>query len=173
MRKLSHQEIVERQAVRSREPAVALSVVCVNIRSLYNVGTIFRTADGVGVEKIWLCGITGCPPQPGISKVALGAEERVPWEYQSEAHAVVRQLKQSGYQIVLLEQMDCSLEYYQFLPTGPIALVVGNEIDGLDDDLVPLAEVAVDIHMAGVKNSLNVGVAFGIVAYHIRNNLNS
>ena len=169
MRKLSHQEIVDRQSVRSREPRVPLTVICVDIRSLYNVGSIFRTADGAGVEKIWLCGITGCPPHPGISKIALGAEARVPWSYQADARAVIRELKVSGYQIVLLEQMDGSMEYHRFKPAGPVGLVMGNEIDGLDESLIPLADGAVDIYMAGVKNSLNVGVAFGIVAYHMRN----
>ncbi|MFA5259797.1 MAG: RNA methyltransferase [Candidatus Omnitrophota bacterium] len=171
MRKFSHQEIVERQNIRKSEPAVPLTVVCVNIRSLYNVGSIFRTADGAGVEKIWLCGITGCPPQPGICKIALGAEDRVPWEYHADAFTVVRQLKQSGYQIVLLEQMDASVEYHRFKPVGPVGLVVGNEIEGLDEHLVPLADAAIDIYMAGIKNSLNVSVAFGIVAYHLRTRL--
>lgn len=150
---------------------IPLTVVCVNIRSLHNVGSIFRTADGAGVEKIWLCGITGCPPHPGICKIALGAEERVPWEYHADALVVVRQLKQAGYQVVLLEQTDVSVEYYRFKPLGPVALVVGNEINGLDEQLVPLADVAVDIYMAGIKNSLNVGVAFGVVAYHLRTRL--
>lgn len=173
MRKLSHQEIVERQNTRNQEPVIPLTVVCVNIRSLHNVGSIFRTADGAGVEKIWLCGITGCPPHPGICKIALGAEERVPWEYHTDALVVVRQLKQAGYQVVLLEQTDVSVEYHRFEPLGPVALVVGNEIDGLDEDLIPLADVAVDIYMAGIKNSLNVGVAFGVVAYHLRTRLKS
>jgi len=168
VRKLSHQEIVERQTMRSREAALPVTVVCVNIRSLYNVGSIFRSADGAGVEKIWLCGITGCPPHPGICKIALGAESRIPWEYHSDALSVVRGLKQSGYQIVLLEQMDSSVEYHQFQPSGPVALVIGNEIEGIDEQVVPWADAAVDIYMAGIKNSLNVGVAFGIVVYHLR-----
>jgi len=168
VRKLSHQEIVERQAIRRREAALPMTVICVNIRSLHNVGSIFRSADGAGVEKIWLCGITGCPPHPGICKIALGAEDRVPWEYHADALDAVRQLKQSGYQIVLLEQMDGSVDYHQFKPSGPVALVIGNEIEGIDEQLVPLADAAVDIYMAGIKNSLNVGVAFGIVAYHLR-----
>ena len=173
MRKLSHQEIVDRQTKRSQEPAVPIAVVCVNIRSLYNVGSIFRTADGAGVEKIWLCGITGCPPQPGICKIALGAEDRVPWEYSADAVKVIQQLKQAGYQIVILEQMDCSVEYHRFKPEGPVVLVVGNELEGLDENLISLADQAVDIHMAGIKNSLNVGVAFGIAVYHFRKSINS
>ena len=140
-----------------------------NIRSLYNVGSIFRTADGAGVEKVWLCGITGFPPQAQISKTALGAEERVPWEHFDDALYVIRDLKRQGYQIVLLEQMEGSLDYHAFVPQGPVCLVIGNEIKGISNELVDLCDTAIEIEMAGVKNSLNVSVAFGIVAYHIRN----
>ena len=93
MRKLSHHEIVVRQAGTGARDRVPVAVILNNIRSLYNVGSIFRTADGAGVEKLWLCGITGYPPNSQISKVALGAEERVPWEYHQDAAAVVRMLK--------------------------------------------------------------------------------
>ena len=167
MRKLTHQEIVARQKNKSPEAHVPLTVVLNNIRSLYNVGSIFRTADGAGVEKIWLCGYTGFPPQSQISKTALGAEQRVPWEHHLDAVAVIKKLKQQGYQIVLLEQLDQSIEYHEFEPKGPICLVVGNEIEGVSDGLLPHCDVAVEIAMAGVKNSLNVAVAFGIVAYHL------
>jgi len=169
MRKLTHLEIVARQAQPFKNPSVPLVVVLNDIRSLHNVGAIFRTADGVGVEKIWLCGITGAPPQSEIHKTALGAQERVPWEYHRDAAAVIMQLRERGYKIVLLEQTDESGDYFEFQPGGPVCLVLGNEITGVDDRLVSLADAAVEIPMAGVKNSLNVSVAFGVVAYHFRN----
>ena len=173
MRKLTHQEIVTRQINKSEEARLPLTVVLNNIRSLYNVGSIFRTADGAGVEKIWLCGYTGFPPQSQIAKTALGAEQRVPWEHAEDAVAVIKKLKRQGYQIVLLEQLDQSVEYHKFKPKGPVCLVIGNEIVGVSDGFLPHCDAAVEIAMAGVKNSLNVAVAFGIVAYHLGHALKS
>ncbi len=167
MRKLSHQEIVERQETRQRQPPVPLTVVLDNIRSLHNVGAMFRTADGVGVEKMFLCGVTGAPPQAQISKTALGAEERVPWEYRKKALSAVREMKDRGYQIVILEQTEESLAYQDFVPAGPVCLIVGNEKDGVSEDLLALADAAMEIPMAGIKNSLNVAVAFGVAAYSL------
>lgn len=162
-----------RQRRQMASPCIPLIVVLNNIRSLYNVGSIFRTADGVGVEKIWLCGITGYPPQSQISKIALGAEERVPWEYCNDIIAVVGNLKNMGYRIVLLEQMDGSVEYHEFQQHCPICLVVGNEKDGVSQELVSLCDTAVEIEMMGIKNSLNVAVAFGVIAYHLKYYLKS
>ena len=151
------------KATQSRLP---LCVVVNDIRSLHNVGSIFRTCDGAGVEKLWLCGITGYPPQSEISKTALGAEERVAWEYQKDIVSVIKKLKQQHYQIVLLEQTEDSVMYERFQPQAPTCLVIGNEIGGISDELLPLADAAVEIEMQGIKNSLNVVVAFGIVVYH-------
>jgi 23S rRNA (guanosine2251-2'-O)-methyltransferase len=155
MRKLEHDEIVHRQAKKSQAPRLSLCVVLNNIRSLYNVGSIFRTADGIGVEKVWLCGITGYPPQSGIAKTALGAEENTLWEYRKEILPLLRELKSQGYQIVLV-------------PKSPVCLVIGNEVNGVSNELMSLCDKAVEIDMAGIKNSLNVAVAFGIMGYHIR-----
>lgn len=168
MRKLTHKEIVKRQEASPRKSR-PLTVILNNIRSLHNVGSIFRTADGAGVEKIWLCGITGFPPDSQISKTALGAETRVAWDHAYDAKEVIHDLKKSGYQIVLLEQTDTSIFYHEFMPDFPVCLVLGNEIEGVSDELVALSDASVEIEMAGHKNSLNVGVAFGIVAYHFRN----
>lgn len=168
MRKLSHQEIVARQETHRLIPRLPFVVILNNIRSLYNVGSMFRTADGVGVEKIWLCGITGYPPHKDIAKTALGAETRVPWDHCYDIVALIRDLKDRGYKIVLLEQMDQSVEFAEFCPRGPVCLVVGNEIEGVSEGVVPYCDAAVEIEMAGMKNSLNVAVAFGIVAYHFR-----
>ena len=96
MRKLTHEEIVQRQSKQINHKKFPFCVVLNNIRSLHNVGSIFRTADGVGVEKIWLCGITGYPPQGGIAKTALGAEDFVPWEYKEDGHKLLHELKNKG-----------------------------------------------------------------------------
>jgi len=171
MRKLTHEEIVYRQSGRLAEDKLPFCVVLNNIRSLHNVGSIFRTADGAGVEKIWLCGITGYPPQGGIAKTALGAEDYVPWEYCENGLSLLKELKTKGYQIVLLEQMQGSVSYDTFIPQAPVCLVIGNEINGISDEWLELCDVAVEIDMAGVKNSLNVAVAFGVMAYQIRSRL--
>lgn len=168
MRKLTHLEIVSRQEKRCREPRLPFCVVLNNIRSLHNVGSIFRTCDGVGVEKLLLCGITGYPPRTELSKTALGAETRVAWEYHKNIRTVLRQLKKQKYQIVLLEQTKESIPYQKFRPRPPVCLVVGNEISGVAEDVLVCCDAAVEIEMAGIKNSLNVAVAFGIVAYHFR-----
>ena len=172
IRKLTHAELIVRQQQQQTHPyRFPFTVVLNNIRSLYNVGSIFRTCDGVGVEKLWLCGITGYPPSAQLAKTALGAEGWVPWEYRADACSVLKELKAKDYKIVLLEQMTESVSHDGFEPRGPVCLVVGNEIEGVAPSLVPLCDAAVEIEMAGLKNSLNVSVAFGIVAYHIRSRL--
>lgn len=169
MRKFSHEELLKRREPKgSRLPFCA---VLNNIRSLYNVGALFRTADGAGLQKLWLCGITGIPPSGKISKTALGSEQSMPWEYAASARQCVERLKTEGWQIVLLEQTSQSLPYDEFVPSGPVCLVVGNEITGVGEDLLPLCGQAVEIPMAGLKISLNVTVAFGIAAYHVRKQL--
>ena len=172
MKKLTHQELINKQKNQS-STKLPFTVVLNNIRSLYNVGSIFRTADGVGLEKIWLCGITGIPgkSKTRIEKTALGAEKTVPWEYRESALSIIRELKEKGYQIVLLEQTEKSISYEEFQPEAPVCLVVGNEIIGVGDEILPLCDTAIEIEMAGLKNSLNVTVAFGIIAYHFRNYL--
>ena len=171
MRKLSHEEIVSRQVKKADDPKLPLCVVLNNIRSLHNVGTIFRTADGAGVEKIWLCGITGYPPQGGIAKTALGAQDHVVWEYREDVVGLLQELKKAGYQIVLLEQMQGSVSHDTFKPRPPVCLVVGNEVEGIAQMLQSISDAAIEIEMDGIKNSLNVAVAFGIAAYQLRGQL--
>jgi len=171
MRKLTHEEIVSRQVKKADSPRLPLCVVLNNIRSLHNVGTIFRTADGAGVEKIWLCGITGYPPQGGIAKTALGAEDHVPWEYREDVPGLLKELKGNGYQIVLLEQMEGSVDHDLFKARAPVCLVVGNEVDGITEALQNLSDAAIEIEMDGIKNSLNVAVAFGIAVFQLRSQL--
>lgn len=171
MRKLTHTEIVERQVGKSEGRRLPLCVVLNNIRSLHNVGSIFRTADGAGVEKLWLCGATGYPPQGGIAKTALGAENHVPWEYRPDIVPLVRELKAQGYQIAVLEQTEGSIAHDAFVPKAPVCLIIGNEVTGISDELMSLCDEAVEIEMAGIKNSLNAAVAFGIAVYHLRSRL--
>src|SRR4051812_14549911 len=108
-----------------------LHVVCDNIRSLENIGSIFRTADALGVVKIYLCGISGRPPQQKISKTALGAETTVPWEYHKQTWRLVEKLKAEGIFIVALEQHKTAVDFTKFKPKFPVALVVGNEVKGV------------------------------------------
>ena len=168
MRKLTHKEIVARQKESKEQPRLPLTVVLNDIRSFHNVGSIFRTADGAGVEKIWLCGITGYPPAAQIHKTALGAEQHVPWEYEKNVLTVLKELKRKHYQIVFLEQTQESISHQEFCPQSPVCLVVGNEVSGISEEILSYCDASIEIEMAGMKNSLNVSVAFGIIAYHFR-----
>jgi tRNA G18 (ribose-2'-O)-methylase SpoU len=121
------------------------------------------------VRELKSYGSAGLPSNAMITKTALGAEERVIWEHCEDALFVIRKLKSEGYKIVLLEQMHNSIPYQHFIPQAPICLVLGNEISGVSDELLELCDCAIEIEMRGVKNSLNVSVAFGVVAYHLAN----
>ncbi len=168
MRKLTHEEIVARQNEKKSSEKYPICVVLNNIRSLYNVGSIFRTADGAGIEKIWICGITGHPPKNQITKTALGAEETVDWEYLPNVVDALDQIKQQGYEIVFLEQISGSMPYEKYVPEKPVCLVLGNEINGITEQVLSFCDKAIEIDMEGLKNSLNVSVAFGVVVYHLR-----
>ncbi len=138
-----------------------------NIRSLHNVGSMFRTADGAGVEKLYLCGETGTPPRAEIGKTALGAEESVPWEYWMDTQECIVQLKKRGIRVVALELTPKSVDYRKFKSKDPICLVVGNEVKGLPASLLKLCDDCIQIPMRGVKESLNVSVAFGVAIYEL------
>lgn len=146
-------------------------VICDGLRSLFNVGSVFRTSDGVGVDKIYLCGITGKPDIPKakrkISKVALGAQDFIEWEYVKQSWRLIEKLKKEGYQIISLEQTPRSINYTKFKPKFPLALIIGNESNGVKKSLLNRSDKIIDIPMRGQKESLNVSVAFGIVAYWI------
>jgi len=154
-------------------PKSPVILVLDNVRSLHNVGAVFRTADAFGLEKIWLCGITGRPPQREITKTALGSEESVSWEYAAETTAAVTALRQAGYQVVAVEQTTGSVPLPQFSPAPgqPVALVMGNEVFGVDDAVLALCDTAVEIPQFGTKHSLNVSVAAGVVLWDVLNKL--
>ena len=138
-----------------------------NIRSLHNVGSIFRTSDGAGVKKIFLCGQTGYPPREEITKTAIGAEEILPWEYYIDPLDCVKKLKKKGVQIVALEQTRKSIDYKKFKPKYPVCLVVGHEIEGVEEGILKLCDAFIEIPMKGEKQSLNVSVAFGVAVYEL------
>ena len=141
-----------------------------NIRSRYNVGSIFRTADAAGVDKIYLCGITPTPPHSRISKVALGAEDYISWEKYWQTGRLLNKLKKEKVQITALEQSKKSISYNKFKPKFPQALVLGAEVDGLPKSLIKKCDKIIEIPMHGKKESLNVSVACGVALFEIINN---
>lgn len=146
---------------------IPLVVVLDNIRSMHNVGSVFRTADAFAVEKIYLCGITATPPHKEIEKTALGATETVAWEHFSDGVGLLGRLKKDGYTILAVEQTDSPtlLTSFSFEPIGKYAVIMGNEVFGVDDQLLALCDGAIEIPQVGVKHSLNVAVASAIVIW--------
>jgi 23S rRNA (guanosine2251-2'-O)-methyltransferase len=142
-------------------------IIAHNIRSLYNIGTMFRTADALGVDQLFLTGYSGQPPRKEISKVALGAEDSVPWKHYKNTIHLIKKLKKEGVQIIALETGDKSVNYLDFKPKFPVALIVGHEVDGISPQLLKQADKIISLPMNGIKESLNVGVAMAVAGYHI------
>lgn len=142
-----------------------------NIRSLHNVGAIFRTADAAGISKLYLCGMTGTPPRHEIRKAALGAEESIAWEYFKQTSDALEKLKQESYFILALENTTASVDYRRAIYKFPLALVIGHEYNGIAPEILAQCDAAVSLPMRGKKISLNVAVAFGIAAYRIADQL--
>lgn len=138
-----------------------------NIRSGHNVGAMFRTADGAGVNKIYLTGYSPCPPHPQVDKVSLGAEKFVPFEYKKQTGPLLKKLKKDGYTIIALEQTKKSVILDHWKPNFPLALIVGNEKTGVPANLLRYCDHSLEIPMRGKKNSLNVSIAAGITLYAI------
>jgi tRNA G18 (ribose-2'-O)-methylase SpoU len=138
-----------------------------NIRSRFNVGSVFRTADAAGVDKIYLCGITPTPPHPKISKVALGAEKFVSFEKFWQIGKLLNKFKKEKIQIIALEQSRKSIPYFKFKPKFPLALILGSETQGLSSKILKKCDRIIEIPMYGKKESLNVSVACGIVVFKI------
>jgi tRNA G18 (ribose-2'-O)-methylase SpoU len=170
MRKLTMAEL-NRATVADFKSTPKSPVVLVldNVRSMHNVGAMFRTADAFALEKIWLCGITPRPPHREITKTALGSEESMAWEYAAETRTAVNSLRDAGYQVIAVEQTTGSVPLPQFQPAAgqPVALVLGNEVFGVDDAVLELCHAAVEIPQFGTKHSLNVGVAAGVVLWDV------
>ena len=147
-------------------------VVLDNVRSLYNTGAFFRTADGCAIEKLVLCGITPRPDQGArqrraIAKTALGAEESVPWEYVSDTAAAVSTAVAGGYHVAAIENSAKAIDLYEWTTPWPVCVVFGHETDGVSPELAARIETHVRIPMLGVKRSLNVATAAGVVLYEL------
>ena len=138
-----------------------------NIRSLQNIGSIFRTADALKVDKIFLCGICGTPPNNKITKTALGAEKNIDFEYSYYTWRIIEKLKKKKFKIISLEKTKNSINYLQFKPKFPLALVLGNEINGVSSSVLKRSDKIIHLPMRGEKESLNVSVAFGSIGYYL------
>jgi 23S rRNA (guanosine2251-2'-O)-methyltransferase len=145
-----------------------LILLAYNIRSLWNVGSLFRTCDCFGIEKLILAGYTATPPRREISKTALGAEEWIPWEHAPDAASIMTSLKSNGWKIVALEQSPQSVPLERYKPSEKTCLIVGHEVLGVPKDLLALCDDVIEIPMLGKKNSLNVSVAAGIALHALR-----
>ncbi len=144
-----------------------VSVLLDDVRSAYNVGAFFRAADGAAIEKLHLCGITGHPPSNAITKTALGAEEIVAWAHNWDAVGIVKDLRAQGHEIAAIETTPQSVDIFDWNPRFPVCVVFGHEVDGLRPELASLADTHIRIPMLGLKHSLNVATAGGIVMYEL------
>jgi tRNA G18 (ribose-2'-O)-methylase SpoU len=144
-----------------------VAVLLDNVRSMYNVGAFFRTADAAALEKLYLCGITGYPPKNAISKTALGADETVPWEHAWEPVPVVETLRARGYEMAAIETSVHAVDLFDWQPRWPVCLVFGHEVEGVRPEISRLCDTHVRIPMLGVKHSLNVATAGGVVIYEL------
>lgn len=169
-RKLENSEL-ERLDVSSFKEAKKSPIIIVldNVRSLNNIGSVFRTADAFLVKKIYLCGITATPPHKDIRKTALGATESVDWEYRKNTLELVDELKQSGVKIVSVEQAENAvmLNDYQVIGEETVALIFGNEVKGVSQEVVTASDVILEIPQFGTKHSLNISVSTGVVVWDI------
>lgn len=168
MRKLTVEEL-NRMDIEEFHQSEKLPLVIVldNIRSLHNVGSVFRTADAFRLQGVWLCGITACPPAAEIHKTALGAEDSVSWEYFEDTLDAVERLQREGYEVLAVEQVEGSLKLNTFRidPAKRYALILGNEVKGVRQDVVDAADAALEIPQYGTKHSMNVSVTAGIVMW--------
>jgi tRNA G18 (ribose-2'-O)-methylase SpoU len=154
-------------------PESGIVLVLDNIRSAHNVGSAFRTADSFKIDKVWLCGICAIPPSAEIHKSALGAEDSVEWEHVDDTIDAVSRLKAEGYTIVSAEQAVSSVMLDKFRPerNGRYAIVFGNEVNGVRQDVVDASDVILEIPQYGTKHSLNVSVSVGVILWHFRLNM--
>ena len=170
-RKLDPEELTAARPsddVLRSEARLPVAAVLENIRSLWNVGSMFRTADATRLDSLHLCGYTPHPPRPEIDKTALGATEFVPWRYWTKAPDACHWLRAHGFRVLALELTTRSAPLDTIPIDRPLAFVVGNEVTGISDETLSHCDGAIDLPMAGRKESLNVAVAFGVCAYGLR-----
>jgi 23S rRNA (guanosine2251-2'-O)-methyltransferase len=165
---------MERVPYRATEAAaryaalrLPVAILLDNVRSMYNVGAFFRSADGAGVERLFLSGITARPPKRAITKTALGAEERVPWSGVVDVHAEIVQLRRSGCEIAAIETSTRAVDLFDWRPQFPVCVLFGHEVEGLRLELLELCDTHVRIPMLGIKHSLNVASAGAVVMYEL------
>ncbi|HTS26051.1 MAG TPA: TrmH family RNA methyltransferase [Bryobacteraceae bacterium] len=147
--------------------SLPVAVLLDNVRSLYNVGAFFRTADAAGVERLHLCGITGRPPKRAIGKTALGAEESVAWDHTWEPVPLLHSVRERGYEIAAVETTVHAVDLFDWAPRFPVCVIFGHEVDGIRAEVSALSDTHVRIPMLGTKHSLNVATAGGIVIYEL------
>ncbi len=170
MRKLENAELDRKSVEEFRESEkTPIIIVLDNVRSLHNVGSVFRTADAFLVEAVYLCGITGCPPNKEIQKTALGATESVSWKHYPSALDAVMELKAANYRLVAIEQAEHSVLLDEFVPKTKekIAIVFGNEVKGVEQAVVSACDGVIEIPQLGTKHSLNISVSAGIVIWDL------
>lgn len=172
MKKLTHDEISRNRSTLEtlhKVDKLPVYVILDSIRSNYNVGSIFRTSDGAMIEKLYLCGYTPHPPRKEILKTSLGSTESVNWEYVKNPKEIIIRLKSEGVKIYSLELTDNSKNYYDVcIDDFPICLIIGNEITGVSQELIDLCDHSIEIPQYGIKQSLNVAVAYGIAVFEMR-----
>jgi tRNA G18 (ribose-2'-O)-methylase SpoU len=144
-----------------------VAVLLDNVRSMYNVGSFFRTADAASVEKLYLSGITAQPPKNAITKTALGAEDTVPWEHSWEALPLVEKVRARGYEIAAVETSVHAVDLFDWTPRFPVLVIFGHEVDGIRPEISAMCDTHVRIPMLGAKHSLNVATAGGVVIYEL------
>lgn len=170
MRKLKNSELDRLSVEEYKEVAkTPITVVLDNIRSCNNIGSVFRTSDALLIEKVMLCGITATPPNKDIHKTALDAEKSVPWEYFEETEEAVLKLKESGYRVFAVEQVENSISLPDFTPSRDekLALVFGNEVKGVQQSVIDSCDGAIEIPQYGTKHSFNISVSAGIVLWDL------
>lgn len=166
MKKRSTREILQQNRQRNSPLRSSFILWLHDIRSLHNVGAAFRSADSFGIHQLWLSGFTPVPPRPEITKTAIGAEEHVEWKQISNIPSAVTNLKKNGYTLIGLEQTDKSILLQNYELTGSrVCLVLGNEVTGIGEELLPHLDAAVEIPQFGMKHSLNVSVAGGVALF--------
>ena len=174
MRKLLNAEL-ERKSVAQFKQSDKTPVIIVldNVRSLNNVGSVFRTADAFLIEAIYLCGITGCPPNKEIQKTALGAAETVTWNYFKTTLEAIQELKQNEYKIYSVEQTEKAIMLNDFVPetNKKLAIVFGNEVKGVEQEVIDICDGVLEIPQLGTKHSLNISVSVGIVVWDLFNKI--
>jgi tRNA G18 (ribose-2'-O)-methylase SpoU len=170
MRKLANEELNRKSLDEFKDSSkTPIIIVLDNVRSLNNVGSVFRTADAFLIEAIYLCGITGTPPNKEIQKTALGATESIAWKYTATTIEAVEELKQMGYFVCSVEQAESACMLNEFIPEKKqkIALIFGNEVKGVEQEVIDVSDQVIEIPQVGTKHSLNIAVSAGIVVWDL------